>query len=366
MSKQFIKHGLARTLIYAGDSTKEIKKAVSRNFDASLPKEKQENKYDIIVATDALSEGFNLHRAGVIINYDIPYNPTRVIQRIGRINRIDKKMFEELYVYNLFPTGIGEEVVNIKGIANIKMLLINSIVGNDTNTLTANEDLKSYFKRQYDDADTDSKDRSWDNEYKNDYDAIKHDKKFLEEIEQIPQRTRIVRDGQKVDGLGISFAKRGNGSLFALSKPNENQASIVSPEDALPYFKADVSEKAKEGDTELDKKFEILRTEIMKPPKLPEMRGNKGKALDILSALREVYAPERDYLADLHDTIKNYDDLSEAELRIIASLKLVDIEKDVEILRKKFPVYYLNNIRERAEQIENTSETIMFTEELRK
>ena len=61
-----------------------------------------------------LAEGFNLNRAGTIFNYDIPYNPTKVIQRIGRINRINKKMFDELYIYNFFPTETGEKEVRQK------------------------------------------------------------------------------------------------------------------------------------------------------------------------------------------------------------------------------------------------------------
>jgi superfamily II DNA/RNA helicase len=61
-----------------------------------------------------------LHRAGVIFNYDIPFNPTRVIQRIGRINRINKKVFDALYVYNFFPTSIGEAETRIQQIARSK------------------------------------------------------------------------------------------------------------------------------------------------------------------------------------------------------------------------------------------------------
>ena len=62
----------------------------------SVSEEKQTDKCKILLGTDVLSEGFNLNRAGVIINYDIPYNPTRVVQRIGRINRINKKMVDSL------------------------------------------------------------------------------------------------------------------------------------------------------------------------------------------------------------------------------------------------------------------------------
>ena len=134
----------------------------------------------------------------------------------------------------------------------------------------------------------------------------------------------------------------------------------------MRYFKADVEEKSQEGDPELDKRFELLRSEIMKPFELPKMIGNRGKALDIIEALRDTYPPEADYLSDLYDTIKNYDDLSDGELQIITKLKLTDIEKAVEALKERLPAYYLNNIREKVENVERASETIMFTEDLRK
>lgn len=101
LCKELSKRGMDRVLRYtASEGSDSYKSVVKANFDASYPEEKQENDYDVLIATDALSEGFNLHRAGIIINYDIPYNPTRVIQRVGRINRINKKVFDKLYVYN--------------------------------------------------------------------------------------------------------------------------------------------------------------------------------------------------------------------------------------------------------------------------
>jgi len=66
-------------------STSKIEQ-IKRNFDASY--RYQEDEYDVLLTTDKISEGFNLARAGIIINYDIPWNPVRVIQRVGRINRI--------------------------------------------------------------------------------------------------------------------------------------------------------------------------------------------------------------------------------------------------------------------------------------
>ena len=84
---------------------------INSNFDASYREDWQENNYDILLSTDKLSEGFNLNRASTVINYDIPWNPVRVIQRVGRINRISKKVFDTLYIINFFPTEQGAGIV---------------------------------------------------------------------------------------------------------------------------------------------------------------------------------------------------------------------------------------------------------------
>jgi len=55
------------------------------------------------VTTEVLAEGVNLHRANTVINYDIPWNPTRLMQRVGRVNRINTT-FPAIYTYNFFPT----------------------------------------------------------------------------------------------------------------------------------------------------------------------------------------------------------------------------------------------------------------------
>lgn len=366
VARSLREHGFERTLLYTGSSSNELKKVVSENFDASYDGD-QKNEYDIIVATDALSEGFNLHRAGIIINYDIPYNPTRVVQRIGRINRINQKMFDSIYIYNFFPTDVGEDIANVKGISTLKMLLINNIVGSDTRTLTPDEDLKSYFKSTYKDADEASNERSWDNEYRNIYNSIKHDYSILKEVQEIPERTRIVRDGRS-ENVSISFAKRGNGVLFALAGEHDQEAAIVSPEFVLPHFKADQSEKAHEGDAQLDKKFEILRKRITAPHPLPKIQGRRADALKIVEALKEAYAPERDYLFDLYDAIREFDDLSNGELKHISQLRLDgdNLDATVQELKQKFSSHYLNVIKQKAEAIDSVSEIIMFTEDLRK
>ena len=51
-----------------------------------------------------------MHRANVIVNYDLPWNPTRIMQRVGRINRVGTK-HDNIYVFNFFPSAqVGEHM----------------------------------------------------------------------------------------------------------------------------------------------------------------------------------------------------------------------------------------------------------------
>ena len=355
-----------RVLLYTGKTSQIERNVVKFNFDASCKSADQANDYDIIVATDALSEGFNLNRAGVIINYDIPYNPTRVVQRIGRINRINKKMFDSIYIYNFFPTDIGEENTLIKGISTLKMLLINNIVGSDTKTLTPDETLQSYFKKCYDEADEENNDRSWDNEYRNIYYSIRHNVDLMDEIHNIPERARIVRKVQK-DSCAISFAKRGDNTLFAIADSDVPQAKIVPADKVLDLFSATYEEKGYECDEKLDKKFQILRDEIRKPYPKIRLDKRKSEALENLQQLLAICPVEKDYIIDLIDVIKNYDDLSDGELKYLAAL-VVRKNNATEIileLKKKIPVHYIIQIKTRVEAIDSQIEIIMFTEDLR-
>jgi hypothetical protein len=128
-----------RVLVAEGSFGKAFFSDLLSNFDAGYPEDKQLNDYDILLATDKLSEGVNLNRAGAVINYDIPWNPTRVIQRLGRINRIGRKVFQTLYIYNFFPTEQGAEVVKSREIAAQKMFLIHNTLGEDSKIFAADE-----------------------------------------------------------------------------------------------------------------------------------------------------------------------------------------------------------------------------------
>jgi hypothetical protein len=73
-----------------------------------------QDEKDLLVATDVLSEGQNLQQARYIVNYDMPWNPMRLVQRNGRIDRLGSPFAgQEIYLYNLFPAGELEDILNL-------------------------------------------------------------------------------------------------------------------------------------------------------------------------------------------------------------------------------------------------------------
>jgi len=358
VAKKLRASGFRRVLLYTSTSSQALKDTVMRNFDAAVAQDEREDDYNIIVATDALSEGFNLHRAGIIINYDIPYNPTRVVQRIGRINRIDQRMFSELKIYNLFPTAIGENVVNVKGISSLKMLLMNQIIGNDTKVLTEDEDVESFLQQQYRTVDMDGE-AAWDNEYRNIYNEGLEVRKTAREI---PLGERITRRNRELNGTSVALARRGGNVIF-LSLDKNDKVEVLAPEEALRILKASKSETEIEncGAGSLQK-FEDA---LAKPYELPKMLGKRGYALDVIEALREIGTDEKEYLDKLYNAVRKYDDLCEAELQTIVCLELDDVKSALEKLKAVIPEWYLDASRVRAEQIEAVKPEIVLIEELR-
>ncbi len=71
-----------------------------------------DEEIDLLISTDVLSEGQNLQDCGVLINYDLHWNPTRMVQRAGRIDRIGTS-FDTLWVMNMFPEDGLEKLLGL-------------------------------------------------------------------------------------------------------------------------------------------------------------------------------------------------------------------------------------------------------------
>jgi len=97
-----------------------------------------DREIDILISTDVLSEGVNLQSARIVINYDFHWNPVRLIQRVGRIDRIGTR-HERIDVLNFLPTTKGEAELGLREKVANKIKLIKSIVGHDSKILEDTE-----------------------------------------------------------------------------------------------------------------------------------------------------------------------------------------------------------------------------------
>lgn len=359
--------GFKRVFKYSSvDASDENKRIIRANFDAGLEGSKQSDDFDVIIATDAISEGFNLHRAGTVINYDIPYNPTRVIQRVGRINRINRKVFEELYIYNFFPTLTGELETRTRAISTLKMDLIHTLLGEDTKTLTSEEDLKNYFAKQYKEENSKNESLSWDAPYRNTWLKIKDDPEIMRKLDGIPHRSRIARKTKSITGV-VAFAKKSGNFIFAFGESPET-VQIVSPQVALPLFN-EVADLENSLPTSLNFEpiYKMAKEHIFKDnTKAPVDTGRRQDALAKVKILGDNYNQAKDFCIDLIRVIKDLDGLPNGVLKEIVGLKIdkTDLSSAYLELKELVPHKYLESLFRTAERANDNGKLIVLSEEL--
>ena len=102
---------------------------------------------DILIATDCISEGQNLQDCDYLINYDIHWNPVRIIQRFGRIDRIGSKN-EQIQLVNFWPDLTLDEYINLKGRVETRMKIVDMAATADDNILEEEQKDLEYRKEQ--------------------------------------------------------------------------------------------------------------------------------------------------------------------------------------------------------------------------
>jgi hypothetical protein len=109
--------------------------AKNRNKMKSMP---QDGTIDILIATDCISEGQNLQDCDFLINYDIHWNPVRIIQRFGRIDRLGSKN-DKIQLVNFWPTKDLDNYINLKERVESRMALVDVTATADDNVLASDQ-----------------------------------------------------------------------------------------------------------------------------------------------------------------------------------------------------------------------------------
>ena len=343
-------------------STKK-KKEIKDNFDAGVNSKNQKKDHDILIATDTISEGFNLHRAGTIVNYDIPYNPTRVVQRFGRINRMNKKMFDKLYIYNFFPTKIGETEVNLKRITGIKKLLFNAIFGEDTKVLTENETLESHFQKEfrkiYDVSETISPETYFENFI---YDLREYEPDTILDANNISRRVKAKRKLKGKDNGLLIFSKKGDLPRFIFSDKNKNINNII-PTDAFKLFQAKPNEKHINFDRKYDSLYEEIRLQILADQKIIPPNKKKKKLINKLEFLSRE-SRHKDYYTKMYKVVKELDGLTKLHLKTINKISQSSYDKNIKEIKRLIPEKLLEGLLKAYAEVELKKDALIITEQI--
>ena len=118
---------------------------ISKNRD--ILEGKKDKEIDILIATDCISEGQNLQDCDYLVNYDIHWNPVRIIQRFGRIDRIGSKN-SKIQLVNFWPNMNLDDYINLKNRVESRMYMLDISATGEDNVLTNQSSDMEYRKAQ--------------------------------------------------------------------------------------------------------------------------------------------------------------------------------------------------------------------------
>lgn len=298
------------TLCYTGESGESVREKVIDNFDARAKHPKDD--YRILVSTEVLSEGVNLHRSNTVINYDIPWNPTRMMQRVGRINRIDTN-FDIIYTFNFFPTKQANDQIKLKEAAEAKINAFISMLGSDAHLLTEGEPIEQHelFNRLTSKKTITGEDESEESELKY-LQVIRTirdtDPETFEKIKRLPKKARTSRVSRDKSNSLITYFRRGKLDKFFMvsnkEKPQEldfiSAAKIFESEKNVARCKID-NKLFYELLNQNKQAFIYATTEDLPDIKL---RGGRDSATQILRIIKATMKDKRQFTDEQEYYIK--------------------------------------------------------------
>lgn len=350
-----------RVLVVTGDLSSSKISQINKNFDASF--DNQEDQYDILLSSDRISEGFNLNRAGMVINYDIPWNPVRVIQRVGRINRISKKVFNELNLVNFFPTEKGSELVKSREIASNKMFLIHSTLGEDAKIFDLDEEPTpaGLFKKIQQNPDELEEESFYTKVLKEFLEIKKENPQLIEELKNYPTRIKVAKKFKENELL--VFFKKGRLYIYGLKYDGDkdNQVYQATFEEIFDKISCNKDEQkialsSSFWDSyEKVKKFKEYRLGPVSEQSLEQKALFNLKSF--IASPWEELLPYLDFLRTLREDIIEYGTLSDYTLRRISNLEIGnESEKnrsvsEIIVLKKELGEDYLQKEKERQKDL---------------
>jgi len=224
--------------------------------EANKTKIPSDDEIKILISTEVLSEGLNLQDAQVVINYELHWNPVRIIQRIGRIDRIGSP-HQDIYVYNFFPETEAEKNIRIQEVVEKRINEIILNFGYDEKTIGLDEKVvrKKLFEiyTERPEGLEELEERSDSKYFELEFEKLKN--KYPEEYKkakELPNMVNITKKGE-IEGM-IVFCRAGN--WFKL-RMVDKEGKVIKDDDweILKIMKCEVNEKGEKISIE---KFQIV------------------------------------------------------------------------------------------------------------
>lgn len=225
-----------KPLVITAANRNEMEKTIEENFDANYEGE-WKDEYNVIITTEVLAEGVNLHRANVILNYDTPWNSTRLMQRIGRVNRIGSKE-SFVYVYNFMPSAEGDAQIELVRKAHTKLQSFHILFGEDSKIFSDEESVV-----HYDMIKTIEGEESPMQQYV--YELKQYKETHPERYKQIEQTNEGWEIAQATNGTAYFIVKAPRSAKLAISihtaQDSQSKAQIISLLELLEAMRVDES-----------------------------------------------------------------------------------------------------------------------------
>ncbi len=345
-------------LLFSGQSSASTRDEVINNFDAKarLPK----NDFRILVTTEVLSEGVNLHRSNVVINYDLPWNPTRLMQRVGRINRVDTT-FDKIYTFNFFPTKQANDQLKLKEAAEAKIHAFISLLGADARLLTEGEEIESHelFSRLISKKTILGEEEEEESPLKyleviRNIRDIKPD--LFDQIKHLPKKSRTAKKySDKVNNLITYFRKGKIQKFFITEKDEAKELDFMS---AAKTLEATIKTKKESIDENfyqlLEKNKKLFEITTIEDIEIKGTRGGRDSASQLLKDImaikdyRKFTEEQEDYLRKLISQLEEGGIPKQTTKTTLSELRksyITDTNplKLLAIIQKNIPVKFLES-----------------------
>ncbi|MGB7533717.1 MAG: helicase-related protein [Halobacteriota archaeon] len=188
-----------------------------------------ESPIDVVVSTDVFSTGLNLQDCGIVVNYDLHWNPVLLIQRIGRVDRIGTE-HDIIRTYNFLPHKKIEDKISLKERVSRRVQEIHDYIGEDEKILDESERLnKEALYAIYDQKDVDTLEEGMEEEEEFNLDEAellidrlaREDPRYLNIIKNLQPGTRSCKEGETYKGIVAYFRKGDVDGLYILNKEGE-------------------------------------------------------------------------------------------------------------------------------------------------